>query len=141
MDDLLAEQLAPRRFTTGLVALFGLLALVLATIGAYGVLSLSVSTRQREMAVRSALGASAAHLRGLVLGEAAVLVGVATALGLTLALATARFGQALLFQVSSTSPALLASAAAVVVGPALIAAYLPAARAARTQPIDALRAE
>ena len=141
VDDVLAEQLAPRRFTTGLVALFGLLALVLATIGAYGVLSLSVSTRTREIAVRSALGASAARLRGLVLAEATVLVALAITIGLALALAAARLGQSLLFQVSTTSPALLASAAAVVVVPALIAAYLPAARAARSQPIDALRAE
>ena len=141
VDDLLADQLAPRRFTTGLVALFGLLALVLAIIGAYGVLSLSVSSRQRDLAVRSALGASAAHLRGLVLGEAMGLVALASVAGLALALAAARLSQSLLFQVSSTSPALLASAAVVVVVPALMAAYLPAARAARTQPIDALRAE
>ena len=141
VDDLLAEHLAPRRFTTGLLALFGLLALVLATIGAYGVLSLSVSARQREIAVRSALGASAARLRGLVLGEAMGLVALASVAGLGLALAAARLGQSLLFEVSSTSPAVLATAAVVVVVPALIAASLPAARAARTQPIEALRAE
>ena len=139
VDDLLADQLAPRRFMTGLVALFGLLALVLATIGAYGVLSLSVSSRLRDLAVRSALGASAAHLRGLVLGEAMALVALASVVGLALALAAARLSQSLLFQVSSTSPAVLASAAVVVVVPALVAAYLPAARAARTSPIDALR--
>ncbi len=141
VDELLADQLAPRRFTTGLVALFGLLALVLASIGAYGVLSLSVSSRQRDLAVRSALGATAAQLRGLVLGEALALVALASLAGLGLALAAARLGQSLLFQVSSTSPAVLASAVVAVVVPALIAAALPAARAARTQPIDALRAD
>ena len=141
VEDLLAEQLAPRRFTTRLVTLFGLLALVLATIGAYGVLALSVAARQRDLAVSSALGASAARLRALVLGEALLLVALATGVGLALALAASRLGQSLLFQVSSTNPTLLASAAAAVAVPALIAAWLPAARAARTQPIDALRAE
>ncbi len=141
VDAVVADQLAPRRFTTWLVGLFGVLAVLLATIGAYGVLSLSVATRRREIGVRSALGASPASLRGLVLGEAAGLAAVATLVGVALASAFGRLGQALLFDVSATSPALLAAAAAVVVIPALVAAALPAERAARTQPIDALRSE
>ena len=97
--------------------------------------------RRREIGVRSALGASPGSLRGLVLGEAAGLAAVATLVGVALASAFGRLGQALLFEVSATSPALLAAAAAVVVIPALAAAALPAERAARTQPIDALRGE
>ncbi len=141
VDAVVADQLAPRRFTTWLVGLFGGLALLLATIGAYGVLSWSVATRRGEIGVRSALGASPASLRGLVLGEAAGLAAMAAVVGVALASAAGRLGQALLFEVSATSPALLAAAAAVVVIPALLAAALPAERAARTQPIDALRSE
>ncbi len=140
-EAVVADQLAPRRFTTGLVGLFGGLALALATLGAYGVLSLSVAARRREIGVRSALGASPSSLRGLVLREAAGLSAAATLVGVVLAISVARLGQSLLFEVSATSPALLAAAVAAVVIPALMAAALPAERAARTQPIDALRGE
>ena len=141
VDALVADQLAPRRFTTWLVGLFGALALLLATIGAYGVLSLSVATRRREIAVRSALGASPARLRGLVLGEAVAVTLAAVVVGAGLAAAAGRVSQALLFEVSATSPLVLALGALAVVLPALVAACLPAARAARTPPIDALRSE
>ncbi len=141
VDALVADQLAPRRFTAWLVGLFGALALTLATIGAYGVLSLSVATRRREIAVRSALGASPSRLRGLVMGEAAGLALAAVSAGALLALATGQVGQALLFGVSATSPVVLAAAAAAVALPALAAAWLPAERAARTAPTDALRGE
>jgi putative ABC transport system permease protein len=140
-EELLVGQLAPRRFTTWLVGLFGVLALLLAAIGAYGVMSLSVATRRREIGVRSALGASAASLRGLVLGEAAVLAALAAGLGLALAVSAGRVGRSLLFEVSATDPALLAGGAGFVIGVAMLAAYLPARRAARTNPLEALRAE
>lgn len=141
VDALVADQLAPRRFTTWLVMLFGALALVLATIGAYGVLALSVATRRREIGVRSALGASPSALRVLVLREAGGLAIGAVCIGATLAAASGRLAQALLFDVSATSPLILGIAAAVVVLPALAAACVPAERAARTAPRDALRAE
>lgn len=141
VDDALAEQLAPRRFLTWLVTLFGGLALVLAVIGAYGVLALSVAARQREIGVRSALGASPLALRLLVLREAAALVGAAVGVGGLVAAVSGRLGQALLFQVSATDPAVWAVTAAVVVVPALVAAAVPAERAARAAPIDALRGE
>ncbi len=141
VDALLADQLAPRRFTTALVTLFGALALLLAVIGAYGVLASSVALRRREIGVRSALGASAARLRGLVLGEAAVLAASAVAVGAVVAVVAGRLTQALLFEVSATNPGLLAGAAVAVVVPALVAAYGPAQRAARTPPIEALRGE
>lgn len=139
VSDLLAAQLAPRRFTTWLVGLFGAVALVLAVIGAYGVLSLSVAARQREIGVRSALGASPRALRLLILREAAGLTVAAVALGGAVAAASGRLGQALLFEVSATSPMLLLLAGAVVVVPALLAAWVPAERAARTAPGEALR--
>ncbi len=139
VDTAIADQLAPRRFTTLVVGLFGVLALLLATIGAYGVLSLSIAARRREIGVRSALGASPASLRGLLLTEAAGLVAAAIAVGAALASASGRLAQSQLFEVSATSPSLLVTAAVVVVLPALIAASLPAERAVRMPPVDALR--
>lgn len=139
VDTVIADQLAPRRFTTWLVGLFGVLALLLATIGAYGVLSLSIAGRRREVGVRSALGASPGSLRGLLLSEAAGLVGAAIVVGVALATAAGRLAQSLLFEVSATSPALLVAAAVAVVLPAIIAGSLPAERAIRMPPVDALR--
>ena len=139
VETLLAAQLAPRQFMTRVVGLFGALAVALAAIGAYGVMTLSVATRRREIGVRSALGATAGSLRGMVLREASGLTLVAAALGLGLALGAGRLAQSLLYRVSATDPALLAGAAAFVIGVGLVAAVVPAQRAARLAPLDALR--
>jgi putative ABC transport system permease protein len=140
-DDIFATALAPRRFNTWLVALFGLTAMVLAAIGAYGVMTASVAARTRELGVRSALGASARHLRGLVLGETALIAGAAAVAGLALAAGGAGLVRALLYEVAPRDPWMLATAAATVVAVALGAAWLPARRAARINPVDALRAD
>jgi putative ABC transport system permease protein len=140
-DDIFATALAPRRFNTWLVALFGLTATVLAAIGAYGVMTASVAARTRELGVRSALGASARHLRGLVLGETALIAVAAAVAGLALAAGGAGLLRALLYDVAPRDPWMLATAAATVVAVALGAAWLPARRAARINPVDALRAD
>ncbi len=141
LDDIFATALAPRRFNTWLVALFGLTAMVLAAIGAYGVMTAAVAARTRELGVRSALGASARHLRGLVLGETALIAVAAAAAGLTLAAGGSGLLRALLYDVTPRDPWMLGTAAATVMAVALGAAWLPARRAARINPVDALRAD
>ncbi len=140
-DAIFATALAPRRFNTWLVALFGLTAMVLAAIGAYGVMAASVASRTRELGVRSALGATAGHLRGQVLGETAVLAVVASLVGLGLAAGASGLLRSLLYEVTPRDPMTLAIAAAGVVAVALAAAWLPARRAARINPMEALRVD
>jgi putative ABC transport system permease protein len=140
-DEIFAAALAARRFNTWLVALFGLTAVVLAAIGAYGVMAASVASRTRELGVRSALGASARHLRGIVLGETAVLAAVASLVGLALAAGGSGLLRSLLYDVTPRDPRMLGAAAITVVAVALGAAWLPARRAARINPIDALRVD
>jgi putative ABC transport system permease protein len=140
-DDIFATALAPRRFNTWLVALFGLTAMVLAAIGAYGVMAAAVAARTRELGVRSALGASAAHLSGLVLGETALLAIAAAIAGIALAAGSGGLLRALLYDVAPRDPWMLAAAAATVMSVALAAAWLPARRAARINPVDALRVD
>jgi putative ABC transport system permease protein len=114
---------------------------VLAAIGAYGVMTASVAARTRELGVRSALGASARHLRGLVLGETAIIAVAAAVAGLALAAGGSGLLRALLYDVAPRDPWMLGTAAATVVAVALGAAWLPARRAARVNPVDALRAD
>ncbi len=140
-DEVFAAALAPRRFNTWLVALFGVTAMVLAAIGAYGVMAAAVAGRTRELGVRSALGASAVHLRGLVLGETALLAVAASLVGLGLAVGGSGLLRSLLFDVAPRDPRMLAVAGLTVVGVALAAAWLPARRAARINPVDALRSD
>ena len=140
-DEIFAAALAARRFNTWLVALFGLTAVVLAAIGAYGVMAASVASRTRELGVRSALGASARHLRGIVLGETAVLAAVASLVGLALAAGGSGLLRSLLYDIAPRDPRMLVVAAVTVVAVALAAAWMPARRAARVNPIDALRVD
>ncbi|MGD9904391.1 MAG: ABC transporter permease [Vicinamibacterales bacterium] len=140
-DAIFAEALATRRFNTRLIALFGATALLLAALGAYGVMTAAVTARTRELGVRAALGASARQLRGLVLGETLALAGVACLAGLALAAAGRGLVRALLYGVTPGDPGVLAAGAACVVLVALVAAWLPARRAARVDPVDALRVD
>jgi len=140
-DAIFAGALAPRRFNTWLVGLFGVTAMVLAALGAYGVMTAAVASRTRELGVRAALGASARHLRHLVLGETLALAAVACMVGLGLAAAGSGLVRALLYDVAPREPRLLAVAAGTVVVVAIASAWLPARRAARVNPIDALRVD
>jgi predicted permease len=132
---------AEPRFRTLLLAIFGAIALVLATVGIYGVISYSVSRRTREIGVRMALGASPASLRRLVLGESAKLALFGLAVGLPAALASARLLSSMLFAVTASDPLTFISVAALLTIVALAAAYFPARRAMRVDPITALRCE
>jgi predicted permease len=124
-----------------LTGIFSLLALVLAAIGLYGVMSYSVVRRTSEIGIRLALGAQTSAVLWMVLRESLVLLALGVALGLPLTLASTRVIRDQLFGLSATDPAILAAAIAVVAAMTLIAAWLPARRAAHVDPMDALRCD
>ncbi|MGH8176770.1 MAG: ABC transporter permease [Steroidobacter sp.] len=141
LDQLLASSVATSRFTTLLLAAFATVALTLAAIGIYGVLSYAVSRRAREIGVRMALGARRGDVLRMVLGHAALLASAGMACGVGAALATTHVLEGLLFGVSRTDAATFAVVPILLAGVALLAAYLPASRATRVDPAIALRLE
>jgi predicted permease len=141
MDNIADANIATPRFTLFLVALFAVLALTLAAIGIYGVISYSVSTRTHEFGLRMALGAKTSDVLGLVLRQGIRMALVGVALGLVGALVLGRIMWSLLYQVSATDPITFALVAAVAIGVAALACYLPARRATAVEPAHALRSE
>ena len=141
VDELLADSVAQPRFTAMLLGGFAVLALVLAVVGVYGVMSYTVGQRAREIAVRMTLGAQRSEVARMIVGQAAVYVAVGVIIGLAGALAGTRLMTGLLFGVAATDPATLLSAAAVVIVTSLAASSIPAIRAARTTPAAMLRPE
>jgi putative ABC transport system permease protein len=141
MDDLLAGPLAQPRTSTLLLSAFSLVALLLAAIGLYGVMSSAVRQQTRDIGVRVALGAAPRDVRRLVLGEAMRVVGIGAAIGVLAAYFGSRLLASLLFGVSPGDPVSLAGAAALLVAIGAAAAYLPAHRATRIDPVQALRAD
>ncbi len=129
------------RMVTALSAAFAALATLLAAVGLYGVLAYSVAQRTREIGVRMALGASGERVRGMVLGQMGRMLAVGGVLGLAAALALGRVARSLLFQLQGHDPRVLAGGAVVLAAVALAAAYLPARRASRVHPMEALRYE
>jgi putative ABC transport system permease protein len=129
------------QFNSILVLAFAIIALVLAAVGLYGVMTYTVTQRTREIGIRIALGAKRKHVFKLVMGEGALLVFIGTALGLTAAAASSRLLSSLLYGVSPTDPQLYAVLSLFLTTIALAACYLPARRATRVDPIQALRAE
>jgi putative ABC transport system permease protein len=141
MTDLIAMQLAQPRFAMVLLGAFAGLALVLTVVGLYGVLAYSVSRRTREIGVRLALGAQRGAVLQMVLRDAAVLVVVGMAIGITATVASASVLQTLLYGTASRNPVVLMGVCGVVALAGLVAAWLPARRAASVDPMRALRAE
>jgi putative ABC transport system permease protein len=141
MDQVLSRSLALRNFMRVLLSFFAALALLLAGIGIYGVISYSVSQRTREIGVRIALGAQRADVFRIVLGEALTLILAGAALGLAAAFALTKLLATLLYNVSATDPAIFALGTALLIIVALAACYIPARRATRVDPIVALRYE
>ena len=141
MDQIADSSVSTPRFAFALVGLFAALAIVLAAIGTFGVISYSVSQRTSEIGIRMALGAVRADVMRLVLSHAAKLAGLGTALGVIAAFALARLLKSLVFEVSTSDPVTFASVAGMVILVALLAGYVPALRATATDPINALRSE
>jgi ABC-type antimicrobial peptide transport system permease subunit len=132
--DLVDASVAADRFRTMLLALFALLALVLAGVGIYGVMAYSVGRRSREIGVRIALGAGARQLYAQVLREGLIVAGAGIAVGLAAALAVTRVVSKLLFDVSTTDAVTFCCVPLVLLSIAALACYIPARRAARVDP-------
>jgi putative ABC transport system permease protein len=141
MEQVLAASMASRRFNLVLIAVFAALALVLATIGVYGVMSYTVGLRRQEIAIRMALGAQRATVLKLVMGQAGRLVLAGALAGVLAALAFTRMMKSLLFGIGAADPATFAAVALLIGGVAMFASYLPARRAARVDPMRALHYE
>jgi putative ABC transport system permease protein len=141
MEENIDDSLASQRLTMTLLGVFAGLALILASIGLYGVMALIVTQRTREMGIRFALGASRADVLRLVLGQGAALIGIGLAAGLLGAFAASRALRSVLYNVAPLDPAALISALLTLSLVALIACFLPARRASLVDPIEALRME
>ena len=141
LDDLVRASLTTRRSNTWLITAFGGLALLLAAIGVYGVVSYGVTQRTRELGIRAALGARRGELLRLVLREGLVLGLIGTAVGIGGAIALTRLLRAMLYGVTPGDPVAIGGAALLLLIPVLGAAFLPARRAARLNPTDVMRAE
>ena len=141
MDQLLSNSVAPQRFNLFLLGLFAALALTLAAVGIYGVLSFGVSQRTHEIGIRLALGAHPRDVLRLVVRQGMKLALTGLAIGVVASLALTRLMASLLFEVSATDPATFAAVAILLALVALAACYIPARRAMRTDPMIALRYE
>jgi len=141
MEELLSTQVTEPRFHTLLLGCFAGIALLLTMVGLYGVMAYSVTRRTREIGVRIALGASRSTVLAMVLRQALVLLAAGLALGLGASLAADRLLESMLFGVSSLNPAVLGLSGVLVASTGLLAAYLPARRAAAMDPMVALRYE
>ncbi|MFZ3376976.1 MAG: ABC transporter permease [Chthoniobacterales bacterium] len=138
LDRLIADSIAPRRLSVVLLGVFAAIALLLAAVGTYGVISYLVVQRTHEIGVRMALGAQRSDVLRLVVGHALKLVGIGTAIGLVLAFFSTRALAALLYKVGAFDPATFAIVTVVLTTIALLASYVPAVRATRAEPMIAL---
>ncbi len=141
LDEITASGVAQRRFSLILFGVFGGAALLLAAVGLYGVVSYAVTQRTHEIGVRTALGAQSSDVTAMVVRQGAVLAGIGLVAGLIAALFLTRLLAGLLFGVRTTDPAAYLAVALLLATVALLASYLPARRAARTDPMIALRAD
>jgi putative ABC transport system permease protein len=141
MDELLSSTLAPRRFSAMLISIFAALALLLAAVGIYGVMSYMVGKRTNEIGIRMALGAQPQDVMRLIVGHGAKLALLGIAIGIAAALALTRLMASLLFHVKPTDPLTLFAVALLLALVALLACYIPARRAMKVDPMVALRYE
>jgi putative ABC transport system permease protein len=141
MDEVMSSSISRQKFNMLLLTIFAAVALVLATVGICGVMSYSVAQRSREIGVRMALGASGANIRNLVLRQGMLLAIVGVSIGLCAAFGLVRFIASLLFEVTTWDPVAFLMVPLLLLSAALVAVWLPARRAMRVDPIQALRTE
>jgi ABC-type antimicrobial peptide transport system permease subunit len=141
MPDLVRASVAPRRFVTTLLLAFALVALVLALLGIYAVISYSVLARTREIGIRMALGARASEVLGLVMVQGLSLILAGAGVGLVASLLLSRYLESQLYGISGTDLTTYAAVAFLLVLVALAATAIPALRASRLDPVQALRTE
>ncbi len=141
LPDMVSASLASRRFVVTLLGVFAAMALVMAVIGLYGVISYAVTQRTQEVGIRMALGAQPGEVLRLVIGQGMQLAGIGAAAGLAVSLIFSRVLKNQLFRVSAFDPLTFAGTALVLIAAALAACYIPARRATRVDPMDALRHE
>ncbi|MEW6209483.1 MAG: ABC transporter permease [Acidobacteriota bacterium] len=141
MDQLLANSLAQSRFTALLLGIFASVALLLATVGIYGVISYSVAGRTHEIGIRMALGAASGNILRMIIGQGMATVSIGVGLGLAGAFAVTRLMESLLYEVTATDPFTFGAITLLLCGVALAACYIPARRAMRVAPTVALRYE
>ena len=141
LEDYLTGTLAPRTVALWLLGLFGILALTLAAVGVYGVISYGVTLRTREIGVRMALGAERGSVLSMIFRESLALAGIGVAIGFAASLFLTRFLASLLFGVRPTDALTISATAAVLLLAAILASYVPARRAASVDPMLALRGE
>jgi ABC-type antimicrobial peptide transport system permease subunit len=141
LEQLIAASVAQRRFTMALLVTFALLALVLASVGIYGVLSYAVAERSREIGIRRALGAQEAQVVRMVVGEGMRLTAVGLTSGIVAGFLATRAMRGLLYGIGASDPITFVGVTLLVTAVAFTASYLPARRAAHVDPTDALRGD
>ncbi len=141
MDQWLARSLAQARFSSTLLSVFAGLALLLAAVGVYGVVAYAVSLRTSEIGIRLALGADGRDIRRMIVGDAVSLASIGLGVGVVLALALGRVLTSLLYETSNTDPLTFAAVVGILGAVALAAGYIPALRASRIAPVEALRCQ
>ncbi len=141
MDIVLADSLSGPRFITLLLVVFAVLALLLAAVGTYGVMSYTVAERTNEIGIRVALGAGTSRVVKMVLTQGLILASIGLVFGLVLAFALSRFVSSFLFGVSATDLSTFVTVPAILLAVALVACLVPAYRAMRVEPVTALRYE